>query len=147
MEYFEFLKSRVNKGKDFARTIGVRIVEVKPSYARGELIVEPTSLNPVGVVHGGALATLADTTAGAAAYTNSKDAAILTINCSMNFLRAAKGEKLVCEAKAQRAGRTLQVYDTFIYDQEERLVATGCFTFTKVPSTSVPTTMHNQFEG
>lgn len=146
MDYVEFLKARINKGNDFAATTGVRINHVGDGCAEGQLAITPTTLNPVGVVHGGALTTLADTIAGAAAYSNSRDRAILTVNCTMNFLRAGTGGKLICNAKAQRAGRTIQVIDAVITDEQDRLVATGTYTFISVDSLKPPTPPEDEGE-
>ena len=95
--------------------------------AEGELIIRPETRNPMGVVHGGALFTLADTVAGTAAFTTGRNC--VTLDSSMQFLSAARGDKVRCVAKPKKAGRTIMVYEISITDSEERLVATGIFTF------------------
>lgn len=94
----------------------------------GELTVTPESLNPHGIVHGGCLATLADTVAGHAAHVHGS---CVTVNYAFNFLRPAKGtnKKIYCVATPEKVGRTLCVYHLELTDDEGVQVATGNFTF------------------
>ena len=136
MDFYNRLAAHVNEGNDFAATMGVRITKVEDGYVEGILEVTPAHKNPVGVVHGGCLTTLADTVTGVASYTALKKRNVcVTVNCSMNFLRAAKGETLTCVANLQRAGRALAVFDARLKDETDTLIATGCFTYfqTEIP--------------
>ena len=44
----------------FAGENGIRVVEVRPGFARTEMAVESRHLNSIGILQGGALFTLAD---------------------------------------------------------------------------------------
>ena len=105
----------------------IAITRIQPGEAEGELTVCQDSLNLLNVVHGGALFTLADTVAGTAAFTTGRTC--VTLDSSMQFLSAAKGDKVFCAAVPKKVGRTILVYDISITDSEKRLVATGIFTF------------------
>ncbi len=130
MDFYSKLARHVNVGKDFAATMGVRITKVEEGYAEGELDIVPRHMNPVGVVHGGCLTTLADTVTGVASYTAFEGRNInVTVNCTMNFLRGGRGTQLKCAAKLQRAGRSIAVFDATITDDQDKVVATGCFTY------------------
>ena len=96
----------------------------------GELIVTRESLNPHGIVHGGALAALADTVGGAATFAAYRRGCV-TVNYSMNFLRPAWGSnrKIRCRAQAVKLGRTLSVFGMSLTDDEGVEVASGNFTF------------------
>lgn len=102
----------------------------KDGRAQGELRVAKTSLNPLGIVHGGCLATLADSVAGYAAIAATGRQCV-TVNYALNFIRPAKGsnKKIVCLATPRRLGRTLCVYEIKLLDDEQEVVATGDFTF------------------
>ena len=54
----------VNAPHQFSYENGIVVTEARADYGRGVLTVGPDSINPHGQVHGGALATLADTVAG-----------------------------------------------------------------------------------
>ena len=125
-EYSAMLE-RVNSGPYFGPKSGAIVTAVEGNAAWGELEIRADTRNPMGVVHGGALFTLADTVAGTAAFTTGRNC--VTLDSSMQFLSAARGDKLRCVAKPKKAGRTILVYEVTITDSEERLVASGTFTF------------------
>ena len=65
----EELKTRLNSDSKYLQSNDMRVVEVKKGYAKVEMIIDEHFLNVHGFVHGGALYSLADTAAGAAAGT------------------------------------------------------------------------------
>lgn len=125
-DYSELLE-QVNSGPYFGPVSGAKVTAIRGNVAEGELEIRTETKNPLGVVHGGALFTLADTVAGTAAYTTGRSC--VTLDSSMQFLAAARGNKVFCVATPKKIGRTIVVYDIAITDSEERLVATGTFTF------------------
>ena len=101
-----------------------------PSWRRATAGPREHSLNPHGIVHGGALAALADTVGGAATFAAYRRGCV-TVNYSMNFLRPAWGSnrKIRCRAQAVKLGRTLSVFGMSLTDDEGMEVASGNFTF------------------
>ena len=90
------------------------------------LHARPSSYNSEGRIHGGAIATLADTVAGCCACSTGGDC--VTSSCSIEYLRAANGD-LFCEAAPKKLGRKLSVIQVVVNDTEGKTVATGTFTF------------------
>lgn len=123
--------SLVNKPHQFSYENGILVTKVEPGYAEGILNIGPDSINPYGNVHGGALNTLIDTVAGCCAC--SKGGSCVTSGCSMEFLRAANGKQLRCVATPKKLGRTLSVVQAEVYNDENKLVATGTYTFFMYP--------------
>lgn len=117
----------VNTPHQFSYENGILLTDVEPGYARGELTVGPNSINPHGNVHGGALATLADTVGGCCAC--SKGGSCVTANCTLEFLRPATGPRIVCEATPKKMGRTLSVIQVVLTNDQNVVVATGTYTF------------------
>ena len=117
----------VNTPHQFSYENGILLTDVEPGYARGELTVGPNSINPHGNVHGGALATLADTVGGCCAC--SKGGSCDTANCTLEFLRPATGPRIVCEATPKKLGRNLSVIQVVLTNDQNKSVATGTFTF------------------
>ena len=70
----------------FATASGMRLVELRPGFAKTSLEVEDRHLNSVGMVHGGAIFTLADFAFGAAVKTGGRVAPAISTNLS--FLKA-----------------------------------------------------------
>ena len=126
-ERYSAMLDKVNSGPYFGPRSGAVVTAAGNGQAEGELTIRTETKNPMGVVHGGALFTLADTVAGTAAFTTGRNC--VTLDSSMQFLSAARGDKVRCVAKPKKAGRTIMVYEISITDSEERLVATGIFTF------------------
>lgn len=126
--YYDFLLSRINTEGCFSRASNIQVTKVAKDYAEGVLHVVPTSLNPRGIVHGGCMATLADTVAGMACCT--RGYACVTVNYMLNFLRTVSDSKTItCVAKAEKVGRTISVYACELTDDKGRVVASGSFTF------------------
>ena len=95
--------------------------------AEGELTIHPDTLNIHGIVHGGALATLADTVGGCCAC--SKGGLCVTSSSTMEFLRPADGPRIFCTATPKKMGYHLSVIQVELTNVSGETVATGTFTF------------------
>ncbi len=73
-----------------------------------------------GDFHGGAIAILADTAVGYAAFSLAPaEASILTVEFKINYLTGARGEYLVAEGEVIRAGKSLTVCEGRVYSETE----------------------------
>ena len=126
----DFIFRSVNTPHQFSYENGVTVTHVEPGRAEGVLEVGPNSINPHGNVHGGALATLADTVGGWAVYFATGKPCV-TVNYAFSFLRPALGtnKKLCCRAVPEKLGGKLCVYRQTITDDNGVEVANGNFTF------------------
>ncbi|MBS0029248.1 PaaI family thioesterase [Chitinophaga sp. 22321] len=101
------------------------------------IAVPPTDflLRTSGIFHGGVIAALADTAGGYAATTlYPQDVSFLTIEFKINFLRQAKGEKLIAKATVIKGGATITVVQTDLFilnNDKEAQVATSLITLIK----------------
>lgn len=122
----------------FSTFADILVTEAIEGGAQGELTIMRHSLNPLGIVHGGCLATLADTVAGVAVYVATGSMCV-TVNYTLNFLRPAlgTGEKIYCRAMPEKLGRTLCVYRVSLTDDGGGEVAVGTFTFFRKDSKEV----------
>ena len=116
----------INAEHQFNYENGIELTHVEPGLTRGALRAGPNSVNPEGRIHGGAIATLADTVAGCCACSTGGDC--VTSSSSMEYLRPATGD-LFCEAVPKKLGRRLSVIQVTITDAAGKTVATGTFTF------------------
>ncbi|MFC1821243.1 PaaI family thioesterase [Thermodesulfobacteriota bacterium] len=89
-----------------------------------------------GFIHAGVMASMADHTAGYAAFTTvSDDFQILTIEFKINFLRPAYGDSLVCRSQVIREGTKIIISESEVSDKrgdEEQLVAKALVTLMAV---------------
>jgi len=79
-----------------------------------------------GFIHAGILATMADHTAGYAAFTVApQDHQILTVEFKINFLRPAYGQQVICESSVLKPGKSLMVAESQVLDMrgEKRVQA------------------------
>ena len=127
MSFAQSILDHVNQPHQFSYENGIIITHVEPGLVQGELTVGPNSVNPHGTVHGGALATLADTVGGCCAC--SQGGSCVTATCTLEYLRPATGSKIYCEATPKKAGRSLSFIQVVLTNEEHAVVATGTFTF------------------
>ena len=119
---------QVSMGRNaFMRHNHIEMVSVEPDRAKFRLNVGPESLNPYGMVHGGALCTLADDAAGAAVHTDGR--VYLTQTCSLNFLRNVPQGAVYATARVRHRGRATCLASVEITGEDGRLMATGELTY------------------
>ncbi|WP_205696720.1 PaaI family thioesterase [Conexibacter sp. SYSU D00693] len=115
-----------------ARLLGIRVGELGDDRARLELPFRDELATMADVVHGGAVATLADTAAMAAAWSIDEPApanpAGATVSLHTDFLAPARGD-LVADAEVLRRGGRLSFVRVEVRDAQEALVATASATY------------------
>ena len=94
------------------------------------LDVRPRHKQIHGVVHGGILAALADTTAAIAAYTAvPQGTEIVTVELKINYLEPVPGGRIKADARVLRAGRNFVVAECEIFNENGSLAAKALLTF------------------
>ncbi len=113
------------------QTLGIKITYLGKGIAGMTMRPESKFSTPGGRVHGGLIATLADTVMGAAAITLS-GSAYRTVEINLNYLAPAFEEyELIGEASVIHPGNTIAVVAGSIYNNQKQLVAEGRGTFIK----------------
>jgi uncharacterized protein (TIGR00369 family) len=109
----------------FAVAAGVEVTEAGPERVVGRLPWASDRCTTGGVMHGGALMTLADSTGAICAFLNLPSGAITTtIESKTNFLRAIReADAAVATTEPLHVGRTTIVVRTEIRDNRGKLVA------------------------
>jgi uncharacterized protein (TIGR00369 family) len=109
----------------FAKTLAIETLRYAPEEVRARLAWSPELCTAGGVLHGGALMTLADTTGAACAFLNLPDGAAgtTTVESKTNFLRAVRSGYAEATSRPLHAGRTVIVVETDVRDDRDRLVA------------------------
>ena len=106
----------------FIALIGAPATESNDGTAR--LVVEAGDrhLNPAGAVHGGMLATLVDTTMGAAVRSVAEGEAPATSQLTVTYLRPGKPGQLQVTAKVSKRGDSLTVCEADVEQDGKTLV-------------------------
>ena len=116
-------QERFSKDK-FPNLLGINLLELREGHARLEMNVEEKHLNFLGIAHGGAIFSLADTALGLASNSYGKDAVALTVN--INFTGAAQvSDKLRAEVEEENRTKRTVNYRVRILTGDDKLVATA----------------------
>lgn len=107
---------RVFRNDRFATdACGCRVVEASRGHAVCELDITPGHRNEKGGVMGGAIFTVADLAFAVAS--NVGEPVTVSVSSSIEFMSAAKGEKLIATADVDKNGRTLGFYNCLVTDE------------------------------
>jgi 1,4-dihydroxy-2-naphthoyl-CoA hydrolase len=109
----------------FAAACGVTIEQADPGEVVGTMRWTAERCTVAGVLHGGALMTLADSVGAVCAYLNlpAGTTATATIDSTTAFLRGVRGGSVAATARPLHVGRTVMVIRTELHDADGRLVA------------------------
>ena len=100
----------------FMVDLGVEATAVGEGRVSTQLSIAGKHLQHTGPVPAGVMASLADHSMGAAAQTLAPDDHwILTAELKTSLLRAARGDRLLCEALVLKAGRRLSFTEAEVY--------------------------------
>ncbi len=114
----------------FPSYLGLVIEEVRQDYARMRLPYRPELRQPVGVIHGGALAALADTVVVPAVGSGyDEQRAFFTIDMQLRFLDAIMEEDAVGEGWIVRRGSSIVYCDSEIRSASGKLAVTANLTY------------------
>jgi uncharacterized protein (TIGR00369 family) len=108
----------------FVKLLGLRFEETSGDRVVLSCPVTPDLHQPYGLVHGGVYATLAETAASVAGALWFGDRGkVVGISNHTDFLRAVGGGELRAEASPLARGRTTQLWEVAVSDDQDRLVA------------------------
>ena len=100
----------------YAKHIGFDVEYTGDGSGSGELEVQDIHLNPNGVVHGGAIFSLADTTMGAALFSSLADGEICaTIQINISYFKPVRAGHLTCEAKVINRGKRVANMQALVF--------------------------------
>ena len=91
----------------YSKTLGFVVEEMKQDYARLRLPGRAEMNQPAGIMHGGAIASLIDTTVVPAVGWCTEGRTMVTISMDVQYLSAVKDEDAVCEAWIEKRGRLI----------------------------------------
>jgi uncharacterized protein (TIGR00369 family) len=109
----------------FAETLGVEMVTATPEEVRARVAWEPSRCTAAGVLHGGVIMGLADTTGAISAFLNlPKEASgTATIESKTNFFRAVREGYVEAISRPLHVGGSTIVVESDVFDSQGRRVA------------------------
>jgi uncharacterized protein (TIGR00369 family) len=125
----ELVRMRIKESKS-TEMLGFDVESVHDGRAIFRLDVRPNHKQIHGVVHGGIIAALADTTAAIAAYTVvPRGVELATLELKINYLEPVPGGSVKAHARVLRSGRNFIVTECEIYNQSGSLAAKALLTY------------------
>jgi 1,4-dihydroxy-2-naphthoyl-CoA hydrolase len=107
----------------YAAVLGITLHETTPDLVRGSLAWSPERCTTSGVLHGGAIMSLADTVGAVCAFLNvPPGAGTATVESATNFFRGVREGTLHATARPLHVGRSFIAVRTELADDTGRLV-------------------------
>src|SRR5215469_12206548 len=111
----------------WVREMGITILAATPDEVSCEWEVNEKHHQGYGIVHGGVHCGVVETLAslGAAIVARPRGQRVVGLENATSFIRAVRSGRLTGVARPVTRGRTTQVWEAWIRDEEGRLVAQG----------------------
>lgn len=108
----------------FSNLLGIEVVACTPEEVVCRMLVTEAMGNRNGVLHGGAMMTLADTAAGTASFINSPaEISNTTVEAKTNFIRPVKiGDTVTARCAPVHVGRTTVVLQVTLTRGDGKIV-------------------------
>jgi 1,4-dihydroxy-2-naphthoyl-CoA hydrolase len=107
----------------YSVALGMTLDEATPQLVRGSLPWSPERCTTSGVMHGGAVMSLADTVGAVCALLNlPAGAGTATVQSATNFFRGVRDGTLHATARPMHVGRSFIVVRTDLTDDQDRSV-------------------------
>jgi uncharacterized protein (TIGR00369 family) len=131
------LIERIFAAAPFVRSLGIELASYGDGWCETRLPVTRALEQQHGVIHAGALMTLADhTCGGAAATTAPAGREVITIENKVSFLRPGSATVLLCRATVLRAGKRIVFVEADVTTESKTVVAKASSTLAFIPLTS-----------
>ena len=119
------LTAGARESMPFAELLGVEVLAASSEEVRARIAWEERLCTAGGVLHGGALMSLADAAGAFCTFLNlpERSAGTATIESKTNFFRAVREGHVVATSRPLHRGRTTIVVETDLHDAEGKHVA------------------------
>lgn len=114
----------LNKGT-MGEAIGLEFTDFGTDYLEASIPVDHRTVQPMGLLHGGASAALAETLgsiAGVLVLEDTDQQAVVGIEINANHLRSARQGRVTGRVTPIRIGRSVQVWRIVIRDDQSRQI-------------------------
>ncbi len=98
--------------------INHEILEISENYIKSSLVVEDYHKQPMGMVHGGVIDTMAEASISYAAYYTQKGTWV-GVNNNTDFIKAVTEGTIICEATPIKLGKRSQIWEAILSNNDE----------------------------
>jgi uncharacterized protein (TIGR00369 family) len=126
----------LNEATGFDRLYGLELLECTDELVRGEVELRPQLMQPAGLLHGGVLASIAESLASVATAIAVAESGAVAVGLANNtsFMRPILSGRVRAEATRLHRGRTTWVWDVRFSDDQGRLCAVTRMTIAVRPA-------------
>ena len=146
---FEVLKESANRIPMY-QLLGMRVEEARAGYSRFRLPFRHEITQPMGIMHGGALATVADSAVAIALWgLVGMDKIFTTIEMKINYIAPVSSGEVIAEGNIIHCGRRTAVGEVTLTDSDGKLVGKCIATYMIIPvdETNAPSPIWNSGGG
>ena len=106
-------------------TLGIEFIEIGEDFLSARMPVDHRTIQPYGIMHGGASCVLAETVASVAANycVDNKSKVCVGLEINTNHIRSIKKGWVIGTARPLHLGKSTQVWDVKIIDEMESLIS------------------------
>jgi len=124
-----------------AELLGIEIEEMGPERVTATMPVTPDHHQPFGLLHGGVSVVLAESAASVGGHLAAPSGhSAVGIEVNANHVRPVREGRLTATATPLHTGRTTQVWEVKITDEQDQLVCASRCTLAVVEQTDTPPT-------
>lgn len=128
------LLDKLSEDSIINNNLNLSLIYAKAGNSELKMDIDKKVLNLYGIVHGGAIFTLADSAAGAAAI--SFNDAYVTADAHINFIKPGNGKYLIAKAKTLHKGSKTVIVEVTVLNDQSELIAKGSYTMYKVENSA-----------
>lgn len=114
--------------------LGIHITEIGEDFVRAELLVEPRTHQPVGLLHGGVSCLLAETLGSiAGSLACDEGYSVVGVDINATHMNGVRSGKVIGTARPLKVGRRMQFWAIEIVTEDGRPVCAARLTTAVVP--------------
>ena len=115
--------------------LGIVMTEAGDDWLRGTMPVDARTVQPYGILHGGASVALAETLGSVAGNlcVDIEKEVVVGLEINANHVRAMRGGVVTGTARALHVGRSTQLWEILIENDDGKLVCVSRLTLEVVP--------------
>jgi uncharacterized protein (TIGR00369 family) len=128
------VRERFGRSEFHSRWLALSLERVEPGEVDVAMDVQRHHLNLMGTLHGGMIATLADTATGLAMRSTLEDGwTFTTTQLAVTFLSPGRQGRVLARGRVVKSGRRFGYAEADVVDAEDRLLARATATFAVMP--------------
>jgi uncharacterized protein (TIGR00369 family) len=132
--HLEDLRKRVQQSP-FHQWAGLELVSVGDGQAELAMDLQPHHFNPQGIVHGGIITAVADTSIGLALRSNLRPGLThRTAQLNVHFLAKGEGKRIIGRGRALHLGQRMGYGEAEVLDANGQLLGRATGTFIVLPA-------------